>query len=210
MSRTIDYYFSVMSTWAYIGHAAFEALVHRYQCNVRYRPMCLREVIIAAGGVPLVQRHQALQNYRLVELQRWAEKRSLSFNLHPRYFPADATVVDGVVLATLDAGLDPARFIRLALKGRWEQQLDLNDTATLVNLADEAGLPGAELVAAARSPAIVTAYRENTRSAIDAGVFGSPTYVLDGELFWGQDRLEFLAEAVESGRTQFRPSGENG
>lgn len=189
-----------MSTWAYIGHAAFEELVHRYQCNVEYRPMRLPDVIAAAGGVPLVARHRARQDYRLVEMQRWAEKRKLSFQLHPLHFPADATLVDGVVLAMLNAGLDPARFISLALTGRWEQQLDLNDTATLVDLTDASGLPGLELIGAARSPGVAMAYQANTRLAINSGVFGSPTYVLDGELFWGQDRLEFLAEALELGR----------
>jgi 2-hydroxychromene-2-carboxylate isomerase len=173
---------------------------------VHYKPVRLGDIIVATGGVPLVRRHPARQDYRLVEMQRWAQKRGLFFDLHLKHFPADPTLADGIVLAALSVGLDPTGFIRLALSGRWEQQLDLSDMATLTGLADTAGLPGQHLFELALSPSVAAAYEANTRAAISVGVFGSPTYVLDGELFWGQDRIEFLAEAITSGRPPFLPN----
>ncbi|MEQ1479337.1 DsbA family protein, partial [Salmonella enterica] len=87
-------------------------------------------------------------------------------------------------------------FMRRAFAGLWEQQLDLADPATVTRLADEAGLPGAKLVAQAVSDEIAAAYEQNRQEAIASGVFGSPCWVLDGEVFWGQDRIELLADAL--------------
>jgi 2-hydroxychromene-2-carboxylate isomerase len=85
----------------------------------------------------------------------------------------------------------------------WEDQLDLADPATVARLADESGLPGSRLVERSSSEAISAAYEQNRQDAIAADVFGSPAYVLDGEVFWGQDRLDLLADALKSGRAPY-------
>jgi 2-hydroxychromene-2-carboxylate isomerase len=85
----------------------------------------------------------------------------------------------------------------------WEEEVNLADAATVARLADEVGLPGAKLVERSGSDAISAAYEQNRQDAIAADVFGSPVYVLDGEVFWGQDRLELLADALKSGRKAY-------
>lgn len=206
MSRQIEYYFSLPSPWAYIGHRLFSDLVSTYYLKVIYKPVLLGELFSETGGLPLGQRHPVRQRYRLLELQRWREKRGLDFHLNPKNWPFNGRLADGVVLAALEAGHDPEPFLRAAFPAVWELQLDLADSATLVQLADAAGLPGKELVARSASDEISARYEQNRQDALASDVFGSPAYVLDGEVFWGQDRIELLGDALKSGRAPFRPA----
>jgi len=204
MPQHIDYYFSFASPWAYIGHAAFEDVVRTHGATVSYKPVLLGELFAETGGLPLNKRHPARQRYRLLELQRWREKRGLKFSLHPKHWPFDPKLSDGMVLAAIEAGLNPEPFMRLGFKSVWEKELDLNDPATLIQLADSSGLPGKKLLDRAAAPEIADAYERNRQDAIAAGVFGSPGFVLNGEAFWGQDRIDLLADALKSGRAPYR------
>lgn len=203
MSHAIDYYFSLPSPWAYLGHGPFAELVSAYDLKVNYKPVVLVELFAETGGMPLGKRHPARQRYRMLELQRWRAKRGLDFHLHPKHWPFDSRLADGVVIAACEDGRDPDGFLRRAYAAVWEAELDLADPATLIELADQAGLPGAALVERAASAAIGAIYDQNRQDAIAADVFGSPAYVLNGEVFWGQDRIELLADALKSGRAPF-------
>ncbi|MGO9360153.1 MAG: 2-hydroxychromene-2-carboxylate isomerase [Xanthobacteraceae bacterium] len=203
MRRSIEYYFSLQSPWAYLGHAAFEKVVSDYDCEVIYKPVVLTELFSETGGLPLAKRHPVRQRYRLMELQRWRDKRGLALNLKPRHWPFNATLADQLVIAIVADGRDPDPFLRRAFAAIWEFERDLADPGTLRSLAEEAGLPGAALIEAARSDACAAIYRSNHADAVTAGVFGSPTYVLDGEIFWGQDRVELLADALRSQRKAY-------
>lgn len=203
MARQIEYYYSAASPWAYIGHAMFQELANSFGCKVVYKPVFLGELFAETGGLPLGKRHPARQRYRMMELQRWREKRGLDFHLKPRHWPFDPKLADGVVVAANEAGLDPEPFMRAMFKGVWEDELNLGDAATVTDLANKAGLPGEKLVARAASAEIAAIYEQNRQDAIATDVFGSPGYVLDGEVFWGQDRIELLADALKSGRKPF-------
>src|SRR6185437_13424110 len=104
----------------------------------------------------------------------------------------------------IEAGVDPEPYMRRGFAAVWEDQLNLADPATLIKLADESGLPGKQLVERSGSDEISAAYEQNRQDALAADVFGSPAYVLDGEVFWGQDRIELLADALKSGRAPYR------
>ena len=139
----------------------------------------------------------------MVELQRWRDKRGLKFQLQPKYSPFNARLADGVLIAAIEAGHDPDPFLRRAFPAVWEDQLDLADAMTEARLANAAGLPAKELVERSGTAAIDEAYEQNRQDAIGADLFGSPAYVLDGEVFWGQDRVELLADALKSGRKPY-------
>lgn len=203
MARQIDYYFSAASPWAYIGHAMFQELAQSHGCKVVYKPVFLGELFAETGGLPLAKRHPARQRYRLMELQRWREKRGLNFKLKPQNWPFDPKLADSVIVAANEAGLNPEPFMRAAFKAIWEEERNLGDPATVTDLANKAGLPGEKLVARAASTEIAAAYEQNRQDAIAVDVFGSPGYVLEGEVFWGQDRLELLADALKSGRKPY-------
>ena len=205
MSRSIDYYFSFQSPWAYIGHKVFRDLVSAYDLKVNHKPVVLLDLFSETGGLPLMKRHPVRQRYRMVELQRWRDKRGLDFHLQPKHWPFNARLADGVVIAAVEAGHDPDAYLRRAYAGVWEDQIDLADADVVRGLADAAGLPGKQLVERAASDAVGAVYEQNRQDALSADVFGSPAYVLDGEVFWGQDRIELLADALKSGRASYRP-----
>jgi len=203
MPRQIDYYFSLLSPWAYIGHKFFRDVVSTYDLKVNHRPVVLVDLFSETGGLPLVKRHPVRQRYRMVELQRWRDKRALNFNLQPKNWPFNARLADGVVIAAIEVGRDPDPFLRRAFAAVWEGQLDLAEPATLAQLADESGLPGQQLVERSGTDEIGEIYEQNRQDALAADVFGSPAYVLDGEVFWGQDRIELLVDALKSGRAPY-------
>jgi 2-hydroxychromene-2-carboxylate isomerase len=202
--RQVDYYFSLSSPWAYIGHQVFRDLVATYDLTVNHKPVVLVDLFSETGGLPLVKRHPVRQRYRMVELQRWRDKRGLSFHLQPKFSPFNARLADGVVIAAIEAGFDPDPLLRRAFAAVWENELNLADPATVADIADSVGLPGRTLVERSPSEAISAVYEKNRQDAIAADVFGSPVFVLDGEVFWGQDRLELLADALKSGRAPYR------
>jgi 2-hydroxychromene-2-carboxylate isomerase len=205
MPRRISYYFSLLSPWAYIGHRTFMDIVNRHSLAVTYKPVVLTEVFAATGGLPLPKRHAVRQRYRMLELQRWRDRRGLDFTLKPAFWPFDVTVADRFVIAAGMQGLDPGSFLGRAFAAVWEGQRNLAADATVVDIATAAGLPAAELLALARAEASAAIYAQNTNEAIAADAFGSPCFVLDGEVFWGQDRLELLDDALASGRVAYRP-----
>ncbi len=203
MSRQVDYYFSFSSPWAYIGHKAFRDVVETYGLKVNHKPVVLVDLFSETGGLPLIKRHPVRQRYRMVELQRWRDKRGLNFHFQPKHVPLNARLADGAVIAAIELGLDPDPFLRRAFPAVWEQELNLADPATVARIADDAGLPGEKLVERSGSEEISAAYEQNRQDAITADVFGSPVYVLDGEVFWGQDRIELLADALKMGRKAY-------
>ena len=204
MPRQIDYYFSISSPWAYIGHKLFRDVIATYGLAVNHKPVVLVDLFSETGGLPLIKRHPVRQRYRMLELQRWRDKRGLNFHFQPKYVPFNARLADGLVVAALEAGHDPDPFLRRAFAGVWEQELNLADAATLVRLADDSGLPGKALVERSGSDQVSQKYEQNRQEALAADVFGSPAYVLDGEVFWGQDRIELLVDALKSGRPPYR------
>ena len=204
MPRQVDYYFSLQSPWAYIGHKLFREVIAPYGLKVNHKPVVLVDLFSETGGLPLLKRHPVRQRYRMVELQRWRDKRGLKFHLQPANWPFNARLADGVVIAAIEAGHDPDLLVRRAYAAVWEDQLNLADPAILTKLAEECGLPGKQLVERSATDEIATIYEQNRQDALAVDVFGSPVYVLDGEVFWGQDRIELLADALKSGRAPYR------
>lgn len=204
MSRSIDYYFSIVSPWAFIGHAPFLDVARRHGARVNFRPVFLGELFADTGGLPLPRRHPARQRYRLVELKRWREARGIDFHVSPAHWPLDAKHGDRLVIAAQIAGHDAAPLIARLTSGIWQREEDMADPAKLAEVLAELGLP-AELLEMAVADRTAVIYQANHDAAVEADVFGSPAYVLDGEVFWGQDRIDLLDRALSSGRAPFTP-----
>ena len=203
MPRVIDYYFSLVSPWAYLGHAPFMDIVQRHGVEVNYKPVFLGRVFSETGGLPLNQRHPARQRYRLVELQRWRDKRGLPFHIQPKHWPFDVNLADRFVIAINASGKSPDAFLRRAYAAVWEEERNLGDPLVLAELAEQAGFDSSTLMDVATGSTTEAIYALNLENAVAADVFGSPAYVLDGEVFWGQDRLDLLADALASGRAPY-------
>lgn len=196
MAVTIQYWFSTASPWAWLGSARFAQLVRRSGAGVEVLPVDLSEVFAATGGTPFPKRSAARQSYRQLELARWSRRLGLPITLEPRHYPVDRGPSSRLLIAAGDAGLDALALSHGVLRAIWAEDQDIADWATLQRLADSHGHDGRALVRAARQPQVEARYLENTRRAVEAQVFGSPTFIVDGERFWGQDRLGFLAERL--------------
>jgi 2-hydroxychromene-2-carboxylate isomerase len=205
MTRTIDYYFTLPSPWTYLGHQLFLAICARHGAAIRYRPMPIGDVFDATGSLPLPKRPPARQRYRFVEMQRWRDKRGLPLVLKPKHFPFDPTLLNRAIAGLGEQGRDPGALVGAALAALWAEDRDLGDETEAGRLIAAAGFDPAETLALARSDAAAEAYARNGRDAVAADVFGAPGYVLDGEVFWGQDRLELLDDALASARGPYRP-----
>lgn len=197
MTRVVDYYFSPVSPWSYLGHARLRAIAVRHGARIQPKPVDYGRIFPLSGGLPLKQRAAQRQAYRLVELARWRDHLGVPIRLEPKFFPVPADLASKVIIAAATAGarrqLDLAGAIMQAC---WEQDRDISDSATLASVVNETGLDGDVLLAEAAGSAAQAEYDRLTQEAIDRQVFGAPTYVLDGELFWGQDRLDFLDRAL--------------
>ena len=183
-------------------------IAERQRVAVNYKPVFLGRVFAQTGGLPLPQRHPVRQRYRLVDLQRWRERRGVALNLQPKHWPFDVNLADRFVVAIVAANKDPDPFMRRAMAGVWEEERNLGDPLVIAELAEAAGLDSTSLLEVARGTLTEAVYALNLENAVAADVFGSPAYVLDGEVFWGQDRLELLDDALTSGRAPYRPACE--
>jgi 2-hydroxychromene-2-carboxylate isomerase len=203
---TIDYWFSIASPWAFLGHDPFLKLAKEREITIAYKPVFLPEVFKETGGLPLAQRAPARQRYRFLELQRWREYRGLPLRLKPKHWPFDPKPADCCVTAIVEAGGDPAGFMRAVWQASWIDDEDCAPQGKLGELLSRTGHDAEDVLAAAASEAVRTIYAARVGEAIAAGVIGSPCYVHNGEVFWGQDRLDLLARAVDSKRAPFKVS----
>ena len=198
MGRTVDYYFAPQSPWVYLGHQRLQALIQRTGATVRVMPMDLGgKVFPVSGGLPLGQRAPQRQAYRLLELRRFSQHLNRPLNVQPKYFPVAGDDSARLIIA-VDLALGSAASMALTgavLAACWAQERNMADVQVLADLLQSQNLP-ASLLAQSQQPEVQARYAAYTQSAIDLGVFGAPSYVLDGEIFWGQDRLDFLERAL--------------
>ena len=198
MNKTIDYYFAPQSPWTYLGHARFAAMAGAAGVGVRVLPADFGRVFASSGGLPLPKRAPQRQAYRLVELARYREWLKVPLNLEPRYFPVAADDAARLIIAVdLNDGSAAAMRVSAAVFAAvWVQQRDIADARTLAELLQECNLPP-ERLAQSHEPAAQHRFDANTESALAAGVFGAPSYCVNGEIFWGQDRLDFLERKLQ-------------
>ena len=208
MSRTVDYFFTLACPWAFLGHQAFLDLAKAHDVTIRYKPVSLGEVFPHTGGLPLPKRHPARQRYRILELQRWRAARGIALKLHPKHWPLPIALPDRTIVALAESGADPGDYVHRAFTAIWVEERDLKEDATLVALLGEFGHDGNAMLASAKSDTIGAIYAARSQEAVDANVIGSPCYVLDGEVFWGKDRLPLLDSALTSGRKAYRMDAE--
>lgn len=199
MSHRADYYLAPQSPWTYLGHERFAAMAAATGAALRVLPVDLGRIFPVSGGLPLQKRAPQRQAYRLVELKRFSEHLGIALNVQPKYFPVAGDAAARLIIA-VDLHDGPAAAMTIAgaiLRAVWAQERNIADPEVLGQLLAENGLQP-ERLAASHSAQVQERYEANTQEAADRGVFGAPTYAIDGELFWGQDRLEFVQRQLQS------------
>ena len=199
MGKTVSYFLAPQSPWTYLGHERLVALARTHDATVDVKPFDLGKVFSVSGGLPLAKRAPQRQSYRLVEMARWAAALKLPMNVQPKFFPAPPEQAARFIIAArtglgADVALELAGAIMRAL---WAEDKNIADDATLVQVAAQCGMDGRMLLKSAETPGVQAQYDKNTDEAIAANVFGAPWYIVDGEAFWGQDRLDFVEQALK-------------
>lgn len=200
----IEHWFSAHSAFAWLGFRRLLGIAAEHGAEIRHAPMPLAEVVEAAGGVPFAARPAAhVAHFFGREIARWAEIRGRPWiGRTPTGHRRGHDLANRTIIAAELAGHDPGALAWVLLSRHWEADADLSDPGALARLIAEAGLP-AEILAAADGAEARARHDANRDEAIARSVFGSPTYVVDGDMFYGQDRLEMVARAC---RRPFAPT----
>lgn len=196
MNKTIDYYLSLISPWSYLGHQRLQDIATRHQATIKLWPVDFALIFPSTGGVPLARRSPQRQAYRMQELQRWRDYLDLPLTLEPKHFPVSDKLAAAMVIKLREQqAVSALRLAGACLRACWVEEKDISDRNTLLAIASENQLDGEELLSAAgQAPQIIAA---DSEAAVKRGVFGAPSYLYNKQIFWGQDRLDFLDRALK-------------
>lgn len=196
-AKEIEYFYSAHSAYAYLGSRRLSEICTAHGCKLRHYPVSLTPVVEASGAQPFPKRSRTHIDYYFGrEIERWAEWRGVPIiDYRPTYHDNDYTRANGMILAAPDEARDG--FAHAVLEAHWRDDADLANPKTLVAIADEFGLDGAALLKAGDSSPVRDQLDANRVEAIRRGVLGSPTYFIDGDMFYGQDRLEMMEQALK-------------
>lgn len=199
----VSCYYSLSSPWAYFAGPKLQDIVRRHRLRLLLKPFDFQDVVPRTGGVPIRTRPEPRRTYHALELDRWRNYLGMPLQLTPKHYPADGKPAGWnkpagwMVIAAQERGLDVQRLSHALLRALWAEERDTSDPEVRIAVANENGLPGEELVAAEQSAPVQELYKAYSEEAERLGVFGAPTYLLQGERYWGQDRLDFLDRALD-------------
>ncbi|MGR3635912.1 MAG: 2-hydroxychromene-2-carboxylate isomerase [Shimia sp.] len=196
--RIIEYFYSTHSAFAYLGAGRLAEICAAHGCRIVHRPFELSPVVEAAGGLSFAARAQAhVDCFFGREIERWAEYRGVPVIAHrPTYHDNALHLSSGMLIAAEQAELDVDALSFAMLQGHWRDDIDLANPEHLARVAEAVGVDAAPLVAASMTPNVQAVFQENTQEALARGVFGSPTYFVEGDMFYGQDHLEVLERGL--------------
>ncbi|MEW7007117.1 2-hydroxychromene-2-carboxylate isomerase [Lentilitoribacter sp. EG35] len=199
----IDYYYFSISPFAYLGHQEILRVAEKHSAQLNFKPVDLFKIWEVSGAVPPAKRPPVRQRMRFIELQRVAEYRNLPINIRPEYFPTDPQLADKTVIALIKDGHNPADYMGKVFAAVWAENKNIADQDVVAELLRSSGFDAQDIISKAQHDEMDTIRQQNSQDAIKADAVGVPTYVLNGEAFWGQDRIEHLDAALTSGRTPF-------
>jgi carboxymethylenebutenolidase len=201
MALHIDYYVSLNSPWTHLGGARIEAMAMANNASLRIYPVDFGAIFAESGGLPLPKRSPQRQAYRMQELPRWRDHLGIPIQVQPKFFPSNELPAASCVIALRETvGDQPA--IKLAhrvLKALWQEEQNPGDPAVLAALITDIGLDAEQVMALGNDPKWAERRMTDTRAALARGVFGAPSYVIGDEIFWGQDRLDFVQRRLARG-----------
>ena len=193
----IEYFYGIPSPFTYLGSLKFQSIAKKYNAEIIEKPCDLVGGIFSkTGGIPVPQRSPQRQKYRLDEIKRWSEFLNIKINIKPKFFPPTDPHLPAKF--TIAANLLNTKIIfgHELLKLLWSEDKDISNEKNIEIVSNNLKINFKELSALANSEKVSKIYIDNTEEAIAKNVFGAPTYIFNNELFFGQDRLEFLERAL--------------
>lgn len=190
--KTVEYFMIPSSPWTYLGHARLGEIAKQHGARIVMKPFDLGQVFPVSGGLPLPKRAPQRQAYRLQELARWRDHLGVALTIEPRFFPVAADLALKFLISVQQLHDEQTAFdvAQSVMAATWAEEKDISDPVTLSGIAGGHGLDADALLA--NTDKTEQTLAANTKEAIDTQVFGSPWYRVDGENFWGQDRLDFV------------------
>ena len=193
----IEYYYGIPSPFAYLGSLKFQTIAEKFNAEIIEKPCDLVGGIFAkTGGIPVPQRSPQRQKYRLDEIKRWSEFLNIKTNIKPKFFPPKDPHLPAKFTIAANLLGTKVLFGHELLKQLWSEERDISDEKNIEDISVNFKINFKELTTLAKSEKVSKIYTDNTKEAVEKNVFGSPTYIFNNELFWGQDRLEFLERAL--------------
>lgn len=194
----LEYFYAAHSAYAYLGSQRLMDIAQAANVNITYKPYDLHRGMMAIGSSLIRDRSPEHRAYFFKrEIQRWSEERNAPLiSYRPQYHDNDITLPNCMLIARQMKDGTVNGLAHAMLQAHWRDDADLADSETLAGLANELGLDGATLLAAADDEAVQSAYEANTIEAIERHVIGSPTYFVDSDMFYGQDRLEMVERTL--------------
>ena len=212
MTIQLDCYYSLSSPWMYFAGPQLQDLVRRHHVQLVLKPYDFQAVVPLTGGIPLKTRPEPRRSYHALELARWRDYLQMPLNLEPRHYPKGAPTDPNwnklpgwMVIAAQLQGLDAFVLSHALLRALWVEERDPSQAEVRIAVANENGYDGVALQKLEQAQPVQAEYGVFTREAVERGIFGAPIFVLDGERFWGQDRLPFVDRALDKLRHGNRP-----
>ena len=197
MPRDIDFYFDFLSPYSYLANTALPRLAAEHGASISYRPFSLIDLMKIVDNRPTTLECKNKGVYAMADLQRWARSYRVDFAPSPFWQSIDFAELGRGMLVALDDGRG-ADYVNAVYPAVFGRPIDLSQRSELIGVLDKAGFDGARLLDLAKSAPYATRLDQCTAAAAQRGVFGSPTMFVAGEMFFGNDRLDFMAKALRS------------
>ena len=198
MTKILDYYFATPSPWAYFATPRIKTMQKKYNLKINWKPCNLAKIFSINGTLNVKDRPQPVQINRINELKRWSNFLNMPNSINPKYFPVDPTISHKIIIIVQNKNMNPFNITFSFMKSVWADEKDIADDETIKNICKQNNISSDSILDEANSSEINNQYLKNTEEALKNNVWGSPTFIYNNELFWGQDRIEFLERAIQN------------
>ena len=186
------------SPWTFLGHKKVNEISKTNNCELDIMPVNYGEIFPVSGGLPVHKRPLQRQKYRLQELKRWSEFLKIKLNPEPKHFPSRSLLPSKVIISVKILKFENVNDIAYAImEGLWIKEMNIDDPKNLKKILTRFIKTADEVIDFSESKQVEKEINEYTKEAIDLAVFGAPTYILDDQIYWGQDRLDFLERYIK-------------
>ncbi|MBI5319038.1 2-hydroxychromene-2-carboxylate isomerase [Bradyrhizobium sp.] len=197
MTRTVEFYFDFPSPYSYLAHTQLPKLAAEHGATIVYRPFRILELMTIVGNRPTTIECKNKGKYAGSDLQRWVKRYNVDFSRNPHSKSLDFAELDRGALVAIEDGRG-AEYVTAVFAAIWGRPVDLSQRSVLFDLLEKAGLEASALVKRANAEATIARLDAETKAAAERGVFGAPTMFVGNQMFFGNDRLDFVAEALRS------------
>ncbi len=198
MNKSIDYFYAPISGYAYLGEQKLVAIAAQTDSPVNFKPVNIAQIFARSQTVAPFKQSPSRLNYRFRDMQRIADKLGLAINPKPKHWPVPVDLAATTIYSAADLGIDPHRVSFALLSAVYSEELDISDAGVISGILNKLDLDAEAIVRHRENKIIHSRYEAATDAAIQLGVFGSPTYVVGEEMFFGQDRLDMLADFLRA------------